>query len=183
MMEEEAPLPLKLNMPRKEPYSSYGGFMGDEEPSHPFTREVLEAPVPINFKMPKIEAYSGQGDPIKHLQLFRSWMEQQGVSVSQAFMCRAFPLMLLSGAARKWFTSCLKPGSIGSFTQLCKSFISHFVMGIRLDNFDDQTIDSPFTRDVLEVPLITNQLEMPQIKAYSGEGQGDPAEHLDSFRY
>ena len=94
MMEEEAPLPLKLKMPRKEPYSSDRGFMGDEEPSHPFTREVLEAPVPINFKMPKIEAYSGQGDPIKHLQLFRSWMEQQGVSVSQAFMCRAFPIPL-----------------------------------------------------------------------------------------
>lgn len=77
-------------------------------------------------------------------------MELQGAM--QAVMCWTFPLTL-TGAALKWFSNRLKPRSVDSFTQLYKSFVSLFFMGLGVFNYNHQAVESPFTREVLEAHL------------------------------
>ena len=59
----------------------------------------MNTPLPKTFKMPNLMIYDGKGDPNKHLDVFRSWMNfEQVFSCAQ---CRAFPLTLVS-ASQAW---------------------------------------------------------------------------------
>ena len=83
-----------------------------EEVEPPFTEDILRAPLPPKFKMPQFNTYDGSGNPMEHLESYRSWMELHGATSS--IMCKGFALTLF-GSARKWYRQ-LKPGSIASFT-------------------------------------------------------------------
>lgn len=85
----------------------------------------MRVPLPSKFKMPPVEAFSGVTDPSYHLKTYKNLMTLQGVL--DAIMCRAFPVTL-KGIARMWFNK-LKPGSVGSFKELSKSFVSYVITG------------------------------------------------------
>ena len=69
-----------------------------EEVEPPFTEDILHAPLPPKFKMPQFNTYDGSGDPMEHLESYRSWMELHGVTSS--IMCKGFAFTL-PGPARK----------------------------------------------------------------------------------
>ena len=77
---------------------SQDDIMAESEPI--FTQEIMRVTYPSGFRLPSIEPYDGQKDPMEHVELYRSFMEVQGVS--STILCRAFPLTLF-GAARRWF--------------------------------------------------------------------------------
>ncbi|KAL5547049.1 hypothetical protein UlMin_006736 [Ulmus minor] len=79
--------------------------------------------MPPRLKLPDLK-YDGTGDPAKHLETYKSWMELN--SATNAFQCRAF-VITLTGIARRWFRT-LRPGSVFSFRQLSESFISQFTV-------------------------------------------------------
>ena len=93
-----------------------------EEIESPFTEEILQAPLPPKFNMPQFNRYDGSRDPVEHLEGYRTWMELHGATGST--LCKGFPLTLC-GAARQWFRL-LKSGSISSFVQLSRAFVTHF---------------------------------------------------------
>ncbi|KAL5576345.1 hypothetical protein UlMin_018044 [Ulmus minor] len=95
----------------------------DIETESPFTEEIRMAIMPDRLKLPDSK-YDGTGDPADHLENYRSWMELN--SATNAFKCRAF-VITLTGVARRWFRT-LRPGTISSFRQLSKSFISQFAV-------------------------------------------------------
>lgn len=94
-----------------------------EETESPFTDEIRIAMMPERLKLPNSK-YDGTGDPVDHLETYRSWMELN--SITNAFKCRAF-VITLTGVARWWFRT-LRPGTVSSFCQLSESFISQFAI-------------------------------------------------------
>ncbi|KAL5551378.1 hypothetical protein UlMin_001554 [Ulmus minor] len=94
-----------------------------EETESPFSEDIRAAPMPPCLKLPDLK-YDGTGDPSKHLETYKSWMELN--SATNAFQCRAF-VITLTGIARRWFRT-LRPGSIFSFRQLSESFVSQFAV-------------------------------------------------------
>ena len=96
---------------------------GSRRTSCPFSDEIMAAPFPSDFKMPNIATYDGRGDPINHVDGFKTWMNFVGVS--ELARCRAFPLTL-SGPAQAWHHR-LEPRSITSFTQLASLFEKQFL--------------------------------------------------------
>uniref|UniRef100_A0A2N9G208 Reverse transcriptase domain-containing protein n=1 Tax=Fagus sylvatica TaxID=28930 RepID=A0A2N9G208_FAGSY len=67
--------------------------------------------------------FDGTKDPFDYLEAFKTIMQLQ--AVPEEVMCRAFPLGL-RGSARVWFNK-LESESIGSFVQLSRAFIDHFI--------------------------------------------------------
>uniref|UniRef100_A0A2N9FH63 Uncharacterized protein n=1 Tax=Fagus sylvatica TaxID=28930 RepID=A0A2N9FH63_FAGSY len=76
-----------------------------------------------SFKVPLLENFDGTKDPFDYLEAFKTIMQLQ--AVPEEVMCRAFPLGL-RGSARVWFNK-LESESIGSFVQLSRAFIDHFI--------------------------------------------------------
>ncbi|XP_062162024.1 uncharacterized protein LOC133869068 [Alnus glutinosa] len=76
------------------------------------------------FKIPAIQTYTGVEDPIEHLDNYKMHMDLQGTP--QELACRAFPLTL-SCSTRDWFQK-LPPGSITSFEDLGRKFITQFLV-------------------------------------------------------
>ena len=89
----------------------------------PFTSEIIDEAIPPRFKMPQTELYDGSTDPLDHLEAFKALMLPHGAA--DGTLCRAFPATLRK-AARQWFSN-LHPGSISSFEQLDRLFITHFI--------------------------------------------------------
>ncbi|XP_057975319.1 uncharacterized protein LOC131162731 [Malania oleifera] len=94
----------------------------------PFNKEIMEAPLPSRFKMPTFERYEGLFDPIDHLDNFKMLMQLQGAP--DAIMCRAFATTL-KGTTRDWYRT-LRPGSIGSFSEMEQLFTGHFLSSWRV---------------------------------------------------
>ncbi|XP_058099736.1 uncharacterized protein LOC131244095 [Magnolia sinica] len=69
--------------------------MEDIEP--PFTSAIMSEVMPQRFRMPPIIWYSGSGDPSKHVEAYRSWMQIQ--TTTDMMMCKDF-LITLIGFAR-----------------------------------------------------------------------------------
>ncbi|XP_040988994.1 uncharacterized protein LOC121236616 [Juglans microcarpa x Juglans regia] len=67
--------------------------------------------------------YNEARDPLEHLETFRAHMTLHGFPGEVA--CIAFPL-ILKGLARVWFKS-LAPGSIDSFRELARMFLTQFI--------------------------------------------------------
>ncbi|KAL8148167.1 hypothetical protein AgCh_005499 [Apium graveolens] len=100
--------------------------LGDpDDPTPPFTEEIMNAHISRKFKMPIIKAYDGTGDPANHVRIFSNALLLQ--PVNDAIKCRAFP-QTLSGMAQRWYSR-LPPNSIGSFRELSQAFIKQFISG------------------------------------------------------
>ena len=94
--------------------------LGDpDDPTPPFTEEIMNTHISRKFKMPTIKAYDGTGDPANHVRTFSNALLLQ--PVNDAIKCRAFP-QTLSGMAQRWYSR-LPPNSIGSFRELSQDFI------------------------------------------------------------
>uniref|UniRef100_A0A2N9FNL6 Uncharacterized protein n=1 Tax=Fagus sylvatica TaxID=28930 RepID=A0A2N9FNL6_FAGSY len=89
----------------------------------PFIPSIADFPLPSRFKVPLLENFDGTKDPFDYLEAFKTIMQLQ--AVPEEVMCRAFPLGL-KGSARVWFNK-LESESIGSFVQLSRAFIDHFI--------------------------------------------------------
>lgn len=89
----------------------------------PFSALVMNYPLPNKFQAPQIEAFEGMKDPPNHLETYKTLMHLQ--ALQDEIMCWAFPLTL-KGPSCAWFGK-LKSGSIDSFLDLNKWFISHFI--------------------------------------------------------
>ncbi|KAL8099843.1 hypothetical protein AgCh_032192 [Apium graveolens] len=100
--------------------------LGDpDDPTPPFTEEIMNSHISRKFKMPTIKAYDGTGDPTNHVRTFSNALLLQ--PVNDAIKCRAFP-QTLSGMAQRWYSH-LPPNSIGSFRELSQAFIKQFISG------------------------------------------------------
>ncbi len=93
----------------------------------PFIPRIANFPLPSRFKVPPLENFDGTKDPFDYLEAFKTIMQLQ--AVLEEIMCQAFP-MGLRGSTRVWFNK-LKSKSIGSFVQLSRAFIDHFIGGQR----------------------------------------------------
>uniref|UniRef100_A0A2N9IZQ4 RNase H type-1 domain-containing protein n=1 Tax=Fagus sylvatica TaxID=28930 RepID=A0A2N9IZQ4_FAGSY len=89
----------------------------------PFIPSITDFPLPSRFKVPLLENFDGTKDPFDYLEAFKTIMQLQ--AVPEEVMCRAFPLGL-RGSAMVWFNK-LESESIGSFVQLSRAFIDHFI--------------------------------------------------------
>uniref|UniRef100_A0A2N9EKX3 Uncharacterized protein n=1 Tax=Fagus sylvatica TaxID=28930 RepID=A0A2N9EKX3_FAGSY len=89
----------------------------------PFIPSIADFPLLSRFKVPLLENFDGTKDPFDYLEAFKTIMQLQ--AVPEEVMCRAFPLGL-RGSARVWFNK-LESESIGSFVQLSRAFIDHFI--------------------------------------------------------
>uniref|UniRef100_A0A2N9F1K7 Uncharacterized protein n=1 Tax=Fagus sylvatica TaxID=28930 RepID=A0A2N9F1K7_FAGSY len=89
----------------------------------PFIPSIADFPLPSRFKVPLLENFDGTKDPFDYLEAFKTIMQLQ--AVPEEVMSRAFPLGL-RGSARVWFNK-LESESIGSFVQLSRAFIDHFI--------------------------------------------------------
>uniref|UniRef100_A0A2N9ERC7 RNA-directed DNA polymerase n=1 Tax=Fagus sylvatica TaxID=28930 RepID=A0A2N9ERC7_FAGSY len=89
----------------------------------PFIPSIADFPLPSRFKVPLLENFDGTKDPFDYLEAFKTIMQLQ--AVPEEVMCRAFPLGL-RGSARVWFNK-LESESIGSFVQLSRAFVDHFI--------------------------------------------------------
>jgi hypothetical protein len=92
-----------------------------------FIPRIANFPLPSRFKVPPLKNFDGTKDPFDYLEAFKTIMQLQ--AVLEEIMCWAFP-MGLRGFARVWFNK-LESESIGSFVQLSRTFIDHFIGGQR----------------------------------------------------
>ncbi|XP_057976096.1 uncharacterized protein LOC131163520 [Malania oleifera] len=110
---------------KNKPYHGEASLRSSELP---FNKEIMEAPLPSRFKMPTFDRYEGLSDPIDHLNNFKMLMQLQGAL--KAIMCRAFATTL-KGTSRDWYRT-LRPGSIGSFSDMEQLFTGHFLSSWRV---------------------------------------------------
>ena len=89
----------------------------------PFIPSIADFLLPSRFKVPLLENFDGTKDPFDYLETFKTVMQLQ--AVLEEVMCRAFPLGL-RGSTRVWFNK-LESELIGSFVQLSRAFIDHFI--------------------------------------------------------
>jgi hypothetical protein len=89
----------------------------------PFTKKITEADLLYKFKLLHMDRYDGSQDLANYLGTYRAHMALQ--ASIEVILYRAFPLTL-KGAAKCWFSS-LQPQSIGTFFELGKNFLSHFI--------------------------------------------------------
>ncbi|XP_019155159.1 PREDICTED: uncharacterized protein LOC109152031 [Ipomoea nil] len=104
---------------------------GSPEPqdvlSSPFANAIMEEPLPRDFRFPTIKAYSGTTDPRAHLTWYRAAM--MITEATDAILYRGF-FATLDGQAHDWFGS-LPAGSISTFADLTRQFLSHFATSIQ----------------------------------------------------
>ncbi|XP_059638773.1 uncharacterized protein LOC132281054 [Cornus florida] len=98
-----------------------------QKTNFPFSPTIMRCPLPSKFKMPTLESFDGTRDPLDHPETFQALMHLE--AVPDQIMCRALS-NTLKGSARVWFNK-LKPGSIETFVELSKGFVSHFIVGQR----------------------------------------------------
>lgn len=74
-----------------------------------------------------MELFNDMRESLDHLETYKILMNLQ--SFPNEIMCRAFPFTL-KRLAQAWFGR-LWPGSIDTFLDLSKQFVSHFISGQR----------------------------------------------------
>ncbi|KAL2533613.1 Retrotrans gag domain-containing protein [Abeliophyllum distichum] len=94
----------------------------DDDENLPFSEGIRNAPIPHEFRVPKITPYTGKGDPLDHVNTYKTEMTLRGAN--PALKCRAFHLTLLGGAKR-WYNK-LAAGSIHNWPDLKRTFINYF---------------------------------------------------------
>ncbi|XP_050233160.1 uncharacterized protein LOC126681656 [Mercurialis annua] len=93
-----------------------------EDEDSPLNSEIQSVRFPSRFKLPTFEPFDGTGDPKSHISKFKTIMMLQ--DVTDPMLCRVFPATL-KASAQKWY-SCLKAGSISSFSDLASAFKARF---------------------------------------------------------
>ncbi|XP_050222519.1 uncharacterized protein LOC126672609 [Mercurialis annua] len=93
-----------------------------EDEDSPHNSEIQSVRFPSRFKLPTFEPFDGTGDPKSHISKFKTIMMLQ--DVTDPMLCRVFPATL-KASAQKWY-SCLKAGSISSFSDLASAFKARF---------------------------------------------------------
>ncbi|KAL2533422.1 Ribonuclease H [Abeliophyllum distichum] len=94
----------------------------DDDENLPFSEGIRNAPIPHEFRVPKITPYTGKGDPLNHVNTYKTEMTLRGAN--PALKCRAFHLTL-SGGAKRWYNK-LAAGSIHNWPDLKRTFINYF---------------------------------------------------------
>ncbi|KAL2466558.1 Uncharacterized protein Adt_42409 [Abeliophyllum distichum] len=94
----------------------------DDDENLPFSAGIRNASIPHEFRIPKITHYTGKGDPLDHVNTYKTEMSFRGAT--PVLKCRAFHLTL-SGGAKSWYNK-LVAGSISSWPEMKKSFINYF---------------------------------------------------------
>ncbi|KAL2470708.1 Retrotrans gag domain-containing protein [Abeliophyllum distichum] len=97
----------------------------DDDENLPFSEGIRNAPIPHEFRVPKITPYTGKGDPLDHVNTYKTEMSLRGAT--PALKCRAFHLTL-SGGAKRCYNK-LAAGSIHNWPELKKTFINYFSSG------------------------------------------------------
>ncbi|KAL8108705.1 hypothetical protein AgCh_008657 [Apium graveolens] len=164
----DGPVRRRAAVPRTDPSNLLP--LGDpDDPTPPFTEEIMNAHISRKFKMPTIKAYDGTGDPANHVRTFSNALLLQ--PVNDAIKCRAFP-QTLSGMAQRWYSR-LPPNSIGSFRELSQAFIKQFISG-RVHEKSSASLMSlvqgakeslrdylnRFTKEALKVPDLDDKVAM-----------------------
>ncbi|KAL8104626.1 hypothetical protein AgCh_028738 [Apium graveolens] len=164
----DGPVRRRAVVPRTDPSNLLP--LGDpDDPTPPFTEEIMNAHISRKFKMPTIKAYDGTGDPANHVRTFSNALLLQ--PVNDAIKCRAFP-QTLSGMAQRWYSR-LPPNSIGSFRELSQAFIKQFISG-RVHEKSSASLMSivqgaketlrdylnRFTKEALKVPDLDDKVAM-----------------------
>ena len=140
-----------------------------DDPTPPFTNDIMKAYISRKFKMPTIKTYDGTGDPANHIRTFSNALLLQ--PVSDAIKCRAFP-QTLGGMAQRWYSR-LPPNSIGSFKELSRAFIGQFISGkthekssaslmnlLQSKNESLRNYINRFTKEALKVPDLDEKVAM-----------------------
>ena len=157
-----------MNAPRADPNDLLP--LGDpDNPTPPFTEEIMRAHISRKFKMPTIKAYDGTGDPANHVRTFSNALLLQ--PADDAVKCRAFP-QTLSGMTQRWYSR-LPSNSIGCFRDLSQAFIKQFISGrvhekssASLMSLEQGVKESlreyinRFTREALKVPDLEDKVAM-----------------------
>ncbi|KAL2476254.1 Ribonuclease H [Abeliophyllum distichum] len=97
----------------------------DDDENLPFSEGIRNASIPHEFRVPKITPYTGKGDPLDHVNTYKTEMTLRGAN--PALKCRAFHLTL-SGGAKRWYNK-LAAGSIHNWPDLKRTFINYFSSG------------------------------------------------------
>ncbi|KAL2512217.1 Uncharacterized protein Adt_17817 [Abeliophyllum distichum] len=74
----------------------------DDDENLPFSDGIRNVPIPHEFRVPKITHYIGKGNPLDHVNTYKTEMSLRGAT--PALKCRAFHLTL-SGGQRDGITS------------------------------------------------------------------------------
>ncbi|KAK1383309.1 hypothetical protein POM88_021044 [Heracleum sosnowskyi] len=144
--------------------------LGDpDDPTPPFTQDIMKANISRKLKMPTIKAYDGTGDPANHVRTFSNALLLR--LTNDAVKCKAFP-QTLAGMAQRWYSR-LPPNSIRSFKELSKAFINQFVSGrvheksyaslMAIQQGRNEALRNyinRFTREALKVPDLEDKLAM-----------------------
>ena len=145
-------------------------LLGDpDDPTPPFTEEIMRANISRRFKMPVIKTYEGIGDSTNHIRTFSNALLLQ--PVSDALKCRAFP-QTLEGQAQWWYSR-LPPNSIASFKELSRAFIGQFISGnthekspaslISIEQGKNESLRTHinrFTKEAIKVPDLDKKVAM-----------------------
>lgn len=86
----------------------------------PYNERVMAFPLSQKFNILQMDMYDRSKDLVGHLENFRAHIMLHGYVGEIA--CRAFPLTL-KRIVRGWFGT-LRPGSIDSFEELAKQFLT-----------------------------------------------------------
>ncbi|KAL2492419.1 Ribonuclease H [Abeliophyllum distichum] len=97
----------------------------DDDENLPFSEGIRNAPIFHEFRVPKIIPYTSKGDPLDHVNTYKTEMSLRGAT--PALKCRAFHLTL-SGGAKRWYNK-LAAGSIHNWPELKRTFINYFSSG------------------------------------------------------
>ena len=160
--------PKRREPPRVDP-SRLMALGGPDDPTPPFTEEIMNAPISRRFKMPTIKTYDGVGDHVNHVRTFINALLTQ--PVDDALKCRAFP-QTLGGMAQRWYSR-LPPNSITSFKDLSNAFVAQFISGkthekssaslMNLEQGKNESLRdylNRFTKEALKVPDLDEKVAM-----------------------
>ncbi|KAL8103834.1 hypothetical protein AgCh_028144 [Apium graveolens] len=164
----DGPIPRRVVVTRADP-SDLLPLEDPDDPTPPFTEEIMNAHISRKFKMPIIKAYDGTGDPANHVRTFSNALLLQ--PVNDTIKCRAFP-QTLSGMAQRWYSR-LPTNSIGFFRELSQDFIKQFIIG-RVHEKSSASLMSivqgakeslrdylnRFTKEALQVPDLDDKVAM-----------------------
>ena len=118
----DGPLQRRTVVPRADP-SNFLPLGYHDDPTPPFTEEIMNVHISRKFKIPTIKSYDGTGDPANHVRTFSNALLLQ--PVNDAIKCLAFS-QTLSGMAQRWYSR-LPPNSIGSFREYSQDFIKQLI--------------------------------------------------------
>ncbi|KAL0439422.1 UNVERIFIED_CONTAM: hypothetical protein Slati_2425200 [Sesamum latifolium] len=98
------------------------GTPAEEQPSIPFTEEVMADDLPVNCRTPAIAKYDGTTDPQEHLSRFENAALLH--RYTNSIKCRVF-VTIFARTAQQWFNQ-FSPTVIGSFREFRSLFLHQF---------------------------------------------------------